>query len=379
MKIVHVTTSLELGGSERALEGLICADPENEHRVICLHEDGFVGPRLRDKGIQVDSIHLPRHRIPAPQAIARLWRLVRADRADVVQAWMYHSNLLSALVGKAAGARSICWNIRRSGFHEDTLPASTKLVARLGAWLSHFIPDAIIYCAYSAAKWHVEFGYDRNRVEVIQNGIDTDRFSPSAADREAVRRELGIPSDAPLIGSVARFHPDKDHNTLFAAVKHMAATNPGLKCVLVGTGTEPNGPLARLAEQSGITDQMILLGPRTDLPAIMNALDLHVTSSVTEGFPNVIAEAMACGTLCVATEVGDARAVIGDHGWIVPIKSPVLLGDAIAQALSLRETPKWTSLREAARAYCKSQFDIGKMVNAYRDVWSRSARRGRNS
>jgi glycosyltransferase involved in cell wall biosynthesis len=291
---------------------------------------------------------------------------------------MYHSNLLSALVGKAAGARTICWNIRRSGFHEDTLPASTKLVARLGAWLSHFIPDAIIYCAYSAAKWHVEFGYDRNRVEVIQNGIDTDRFSPSAADRETVRRELGIPPDDLVIGSVARFHPDKDHKTLFAAVKHLAATNPGLKCVLVGTGTEPNGPLARLAEQSGITDQMILLGPRTDLPAIMNALDLHVTSSVTEGFPNVIAEAMACGTLCVATDVGDARLVIGDHGWIVPIKSPILLGDAIARALSLRETPRWASLREAARAYCKSQFDIGKMVDAYREVWSRSAQQGRN-
>lgn len=375
MKIVHVTTSLELGGSERALEGLICADSENEHRVICLHEDGIVGPRLRDKGIRVDSVHLPRRRIPAPRAIARLWRLIRADRADVVQAWMYHSNLLSALVGKAAGARTICWNIRRSGFHEDTLPASTKVVARLGAWLSHFVPDAIIYCAYSAAKWHVEFGYDPDRVAVIQNGVDTRRFSPSAAAREAVRRELGIPSDDLVIGSVARFHADKDHKTLFAAVKQAAASNPGLKCLLVGKGTEPNGPLARLAEQSGITDQVILLGPRSDLTAIMNALDLHVTSSVTEGFPNVIAEAMACGTLCVATDVGDARLVIGEHGWIVPIKSPAQLSDAISKALSLRGTAEWMSRREAGRAYCKSQFGIGKMVDAYREVWSRSMRR----
>jgi glycosyltransferase involved in cell wall biosynthesis len=291
---------------------------------------------------------------------------------------MYHSNLLSALVGKVAGARSTCWNIRRSSFHEDTLPTSTKAVARLGAWLSHFIPEAIIYCAYSAARWHVDFGYDRDRVVVIHNGVDTDRFLPSASVRDAIRGELGIQNSDPVIGSVARFHPDKDHKTLFAAVKHVAVINPGLKCVLVGTGTEPEGPLAKLAEQSGIADRMIFLGARTDLPSIMNALDLHVTSSVTEGFPNVIAEAMACGTLCVTTDVGDARLVIGDHGWIVPIKSPILLGDAIARALSLRETPRWASLREAARAYCKSQFDIGKMVDAYREVWSRSAQQGRN-
>jgi len=379
VKIVHITTSLELGGSERALERLICADPENEHRVICLHEDGIVGPRLRDKGIRVDAIHLPRRRVPAPQAIARLWHLIRTDRADVVQAWMYHSNLLSALVGKAAGARTICWNIRRSGFHEDTLPASTKAVARLGAWLSHFIPDAIIYCAYSAAKWHVEFGYDPDRVVVIQNGIDTETFAPSPSARQAVRTELGITSSDLLIGSVARFHADKDHLTLFAALNQVTTVYPELKCLLVGTGTEADGQLAALAEKYGVAKHVILLGPRADLPAVMNALDLHVTSSVTEGFPNVIAEAMACGTLCVATDVGDARLVIGDHGWIVPIKSPVLLGDAIAKALALRGTPKWASLCESARAYCKSQFDIGKMVDAYREVWSSSAWRGRKS
>jgi glycosyltransferase involved in cell wall biosynthesis len=379
VKIVHVTTSLELGGSERALERLICADRENEHRVICLYEDGIVGPRLRDKGIRVDSIHLPRRRIPAPAAIGRLWHLIRADRADVVQAWMYHSNLLSAFVARAAGAGSICWNIRRSGFHEHTLPMSTKIVARLGAWLSHFIPDTVIYCAYSAAKWHVDFGYAPDRVSIIQNGIDTETFSPSPSARQAVRTELGIASSDLVIGSVARFHADKDHGNLFAALKQVTTAYPELKCLLVGTGTEADGQLAALAKKYGVAKHVILLGPRSDLPAVMNALDLHVTSSVTEGFPNVIAEAMACGTLCVATDVGDARLVIGDHGWIVPIKSPVLLGDAIAKALSLRGTPRWASRRKAARAYCESEFGIGKMVDAYREVWSRLARLDRKS
>jgi glycosyltransferase involved in cell wall biosynthesis len=287
---------------------------------------------------------------------------------------MYHSNLLAGLAAKAAGARSICWNIRRSRFHEDTLPVSTKVVARLGAWLSHVLPYTVIYCAYSAARWHVDFGYDADRVTVIQNGIDTERFAISPAARAALRTELGIAPDQPLIGSVARFHPDKDHATLFAALRQVAAQFPGVKCVLVGTGAEPGGPLAELAERTGVTGSVLLLGPCTDLPAVMNALDLHVTSSVTEGFPNVIAESMACGTPCVATDVGDAGFVIGDYGWIVPIKSPAPLAGAIGAALRLRGTPDWEKRRQSGRAHCQTQFAIAKMVNAYRDTWSRAAR-----
>jgi glycosyltransferase involved in cell wall biosynthesis len=373
MKIVHLITSLELGGSERALERLLCADRINEHRVICLHEDGFIGPQLRERGIEVDSVHLPRRRMPNPRAIGRLWRLIRKDPPDVLQAWMYHANLLSAVVGKAAGAGSVCWNIRRTGFHEDTLPISTKAVARIGAWLSHFVPRAIIYCAYSAAKWHADFGYDHSRAAVIQNGVDTEQFSPSRLLRNSLRAQLGIGVDTLVIGSVARFHPDKDHHTLLAAVERVAAVYPRLKCVFAGLGTEPNGPLAALAERAGLANHVVLLGPSSDLPAIMNMLDLHITSSVTEGFPNVIAEAMACGTPCVSTEVGDARLVIGETGWIVPIKSPDLLADAILDALSLRDGSGWQSRRAAVRSYCEANFAMGGMVESYQRVWADSA------
>jgi glycosyltransferase involved in cell wall biosynthesis len=290
---------------------------------------------------------------------------------------MYHANLLSALVGTVAGARSIYWNIRRTGFYEDTLPNSTRAVARVAAWLSHFVPEKIIYCAQSAAEWHARFGYDSHRAIVIQNGVDTERFSPSTSARQALREKLGIGPTALLIGSVARFHPDKDHPTMFAAIKRVIGEHPGMKCLLVGTGTEPNGPLADLARTEGMTDHLLFLGPRSDLPAIMNALDLHVTSSVTEGFPNVIAEATACGTPCVSTDVGDAALVIGQHGWLVPIKSPAILAAAIVDALALRDSSAWISRREAVRAYCEANFAIGRMVDSYEKAWAAAGQRQR--
>lgn len=375
MKIVHVTTGLFPGGAEHTLERLIYADRENEHHVISLHEESVIGSRLRNNGVAVDALHFTPGRVPGPLAMIRLWQLIRKSRPDVVQSWMYHSNLLAGVVAKAAGARSICWNIRRRGFDSSAVGRSTKFVARLGGWMSYFIPDYVIYCAESAASWHIAFGYDKRNAYVIHNGVDTDNFSINPSSGSAFRKKLNIEEKSIVVGSVARFDPDKDHATLLIAIKRALRSFPELKCLLIGRGADPTGRLADFAASLGISDHVLMLGHRTDLPAIMNSLDLHVTSSVTEGFPNVIAEAMACGTPCVSTDVGDARLVIGKHGWMVPIKSPNALGDAIVEAISLRGTPEWSSRRESGRAYCKANFGIAKMVAAYQGIWTAAARR----
>ena len=162
----------------------------------------------------------------------------------------------------------------------------------------------------------MRLGYRPRRAEVIYNGIDTDRFQPDAAMRAAVRNELGIADDAILLAHVARVDPMKDHESFLAAMARL----PGLRAVLVGAGTE-NLPAA---------PNTLRLGRRADVARLLAASDIVVSSSAFgEGFSNALAEGMACGLPAVATDVGDAGAIVGDSGLIVPARDPQALAAAL--------------------------------------------------
>src|SRR5690606_10078664 len=157
----------------------------------------------------------------------------------------------------------------------------------------------------------------------------------------SVRSELDLGSN-PIIGFVARYDPLKDHDNLLQALSLLQVTDLRPTCLLVGTGLEQgNAALADRIVHFRLLDQIRLLGRRSDVPRVMNALDLHVMSSVSEAFPNVLAEAMACGTPCVSTDVGDAAAIVGESGWIVPPHDPKALAYAITSALESQNRADW--------------------------------------
>jgi glycosyltransferase involved in cell wall biosynthesis len=127
-----------------------------------------------------------------------------------------------------------------------------------------------------------------------------------------------------------------------------------------------------IVELEGLVESTHLLGRRADVPALMNALDLHVLSSVGEAFPNVVAEAMASGTPCVVTNVGDAAEIVGETGWSVPAKDSAALASAVSTALQeLEHQPqRWTERRLAARSRIVDNFSLEQMVVQYNKVWT---------
>lgn len=140
---------------------------------------------------------------------------------------------------------------------------------------------------------------------------------------------------------------------------------------LIGEGlTYRNGEVVRLMRQHDVEDYVILLGTRSDIPDIMNAIDIHVLSSVSEGFPNVVAEAMACGTPCVTTDVGDAARIVGETGWVVPPRNSDLLADAMYRALgAMQDRTRWKKRQQAAREQVEDKYGIEKMIRLYHAVW----------
>lgn len=373
MKTLHIITGLDDGGAEAVLYRLCLHDKASRHHVVSLMDAGKYGPLLEQAGVAVTCLNMKRGRVSVG-ALWRLWRLIRHTRPDVVQTWMYHADLLGGVVARLAGQRNIIWGIHHTTLDPEQSPRSTIAVARLCARLSRLVPRAIVCCAERARAVHAALGYDAARMRVIPNGYDLSVFHPDPQAGAALRADLDIAPDQPLIGFVARYDPLKDHATLLQALAVLKNAGRAPCCLLIGTGLDAgNAPLTAQIAHLGLEGHIRLLGRRNDIPAVMNALDLHVLSSSSEAFPNVLAEAMACDTPCVTTDVGDAALIVGETGWVVPPGNPAALADAIDQALAERETPAWEARRNAARNRIEAYFTIGQMVNSYRAVWADNA------
>lgn len=368
--VTHVISGLGDGGAEAVLFRLCKTDTSCRHRVISLMDDGKYGAALRQIGVDVQCLHMPRGRITL-RGVVRLYRLLRAHEPNVLQTWMYHGDLIGGLAGRLARVRKVFWGVHNSGLDRATAKARTLWIYRLNALLSFVVPTAIVCCAQQAFDAHAQVGYRKRRMVVITNGYDLSQFTPSALARNSVRSELQLDNATPVLGMVARFDPAKDHRNLILALGLLHRRGLHFRVLLVGSGiTAENVQLTQWLIEAGVHDGVLLLGQRSDVPAIMNGLDIAVLSSRSEAFPNVLAEAMACETPCVTTAVGDAASIVGDTGWVVPPQSPDALADALSNALAERSDARaWSERKLAARRRIEERYAVERMVADYHRVW----------
>jgi glycosyltransferase involved in cell wall biosynthesis len=283
---------------------------------------------------------------------------------------MYHANLATSLA--MTGLRTpVIWGIHHSLSDLASEKRKTRAVIRANAWLSRS-PTRIRYVSVLAAKQHSRFGFSARRALVVPNGYDTDTLRPDPAARAQARRELGIDDGALVIGMIARVHPTKDHGNFLEAAARFLARHPDTVFVLVGEGaSEDNPSLLATIEQLGLRAQVRLCGQRTDVPALNAAFDIATLSSRGEAFPNAVAEAMACGTPCVATDVGDAALIIGDTGVVVSPRDADALSEGWARIAALSAAER-EALGRRARARIVEHFArraiAHRFVGLYREL-----------
>nr|WP_255592651.1 glycosyltransferase [Bordetella sp. BOR01] len=376
MRVTHIITGLGQGGAESVLFRL-ATYPEQRvrHTVVSLTDEGVYGARLRAAGVTVHALGMPRGRLTLDGFLG-LRRLLAQDRPDAVQTWMYHADLIGGLAARLAGVRALAWGIRNSGAHLERSSRSARLVLQLCALLSGRVPAAIVCAARDAAVRHEQYGYRADRLVVIANGYDLSRYQPDPPAGQRMRQLWQVADGTPLVGCVARWDPLKDHANLLGAVASLVRSgrDRGLQCVLVGRGMSPgNADLAALIDSHGLRGRILLAGPSDDVPAVMNALDLHVLSSCAEGFPNVVAEAMACGTPCVVTDVGDAAHIVGATAPVVPPEQSQALAQGMAAALDDIAARGREAVGAPGRARVLAEFDLARMVASYEAVWRRIA------
>ena len=370
MRVFHIITGFGQGGAEAVLYRLISATArEISSVVVSLTDEGVYATKLRECGAWVETLNMPRGRLTL-EGIRKLRRLIIKTQPDVIQTWMYHADLIGGLVARWSGIRSVVWGIRHANLDADKNSLSTRATMRACALLSNRVPVTIACCSEQAARTHQARGYRANKFIIIPNGYDLTRFRPDELARTKARKEWNIAAEQILLGLVARWDRQKDHANLLQALALLVKKGFVFRCVLVGTGMDKdNQSLSTLIHQFDLETQIILTGPRTDIPHVMNAIDLHILSSVGEAFPNTVAEAMACGTPCVVTDVGDAALIVGDTGWVAPPQNPKTLAERIEQGLATLQREGRGTLGQRCRTRIVENFSLEKMVRAYRTVW----------
>jgi glycosyltransferase involved in cell wall biosynthesis len=293
--------------------------------------------------------------------LLRTAKLIARGRPDIVQGWMYHGDLAALIALTLSGRRRrtcLIWSIRCSDMDLRHYRLGLRLVVKACTMLSGW-PNLITANSTAGLSSHLRLGYRPRRAEVVLNGVDTDEFRPDAGVRAAVRRELDLPDDAIVLAHVARVDPMKDHGSFLAAMQKL----PDLRAVLIGAGTEYLPAAANI----------VRLGRRNDVARLMAAADIVVSSSrFGEGFSNALAEGMACGLTAIATDVGDARLIVGDTGHVVPAEDPAALAAAIrALAQDLAQDSEAVRAARAAKARARivDNFTMARAIERYAQLY----------
>lgn len=355
--MVHVITNFAgVGGAEMMLSRLIqYTEDRYQHVVIALMKTSAVYQGTLER-CQAHYA-LGWNGINTLGTVKKLRDLLKELQPETVQCWMYHANALTSL--SVLGLKQkpkVVWGVHHSLASPKEESISTKIALSLSKLLSHQA-DAIVYCAHSSLEQHQAFGFNNANSLVIANGVFLDQFQ--------LNPELHQPI---TIGFAGRYHSAKGYPYLFETMGLLKNENIIFKIAGGGASLE-NPEVKDLFEQYQLDSNTVqLLNQISDMPIFYQSIDAFLMTSITEGFPNVLVEAMASGLPCISTDVGDAKYIVQEIGAIVPPRNAQALADAILAYIEKAEVEK-LALKQAARLRVEQNFSIETVSQQYMQVW----------
>nr|WP_137392189.1 glycosyltransferase [Rhodoligotrophos defluvii] len=352
--IMHVITNYSANaGAETMLSRLLTVEPADA-MVVSLRD---VSPRyraargdpIRHQALGVRSL------TELTRGIRRLARLIHQERPAAILCWMYHAMVAGTVAQRLSGVHvPVFWNVRQSLDDPRSFSRSTRLAVRAARHLSH-LPSGIIFNSSRSLALHRHFGFRNGNMTVIPNGFGP--AMPVTCEQAHQPRVFGI---------AARLHPQKDHATFFRAAAQVYRQRPEARFVAVGAGLEEdNAEAIALRDAAGLPPQAIdLRGETQDMGGFYRAIDVLVLSSRTEGFPNVVAEAMSFGKPVVTTDVGDAAAIVGDTGIVVAPGDSCALAEGMCRMLDM-SAGTYRQWAAAARKRIADHYGLPEIARRY--------------
>ena len=370
MRVLHIITTLGEGGAQGVLTRICCYDnPSISHYIISLKQADTHSEKLISNNCSVLKLGIGEGFWQTIHSFFKLYKLINQINPDVIQTWMYYGDFFGGLAAWLAAKKNIIWSVRHCSIDHNT-KIKTRLVIKILSYMSYFVPKKIIFNSRKSSLEHIKYGYSQKKIIVIPNGFETTSFEKLSDKCYEFRNSLGISENQKLIGMVARYHPDKDHKTLLLTIKQVKNYFPKIICLLVGENMDYNNyNLTSLINHLNLEENVKLLGVRRDISMIMKCLDIHLLTSSSEAFPNVIGEAMANGVPCISTNVGDASFLIGKTGWILNVGDVNSLSLRTIEALNASDDPLWKERKIEAFKRIEEYFSIDKMISSFLKVW----------
>ena len=372
-RILFLIRSLGVGGAERQLTVTAAGYAKRGHEVVVVtfYGGGALETELLEAGVRVINLNRS-SRWSLVRFLRKLIDVLRRESPDIVYSFLSASNIFATLAKRFASGPIYVWGVRSSD-----QPANYPRFVRLSFWiearLSRF---AVLIIANSkcGAAVAVARGFPESKVRVVHNGIDTARFSPDSDLRKSVRNEFAASDGEILIGIVGRLHPIKGHEVFVSGMAQVASSHKNARFIVIGGGSQMlEQQLRNQSEACGISDRVVWSDFRPDMAAMYNALDIVVSTSHSEGFSNVLAESMACGTPCVASDVGDSKELIGGTGLVFPARDAEALSGAVQQLLGL-PPEEFAKLGSQARDRIVAEYATEVMLDRTAELFQTTLR-----
>ncbi len=317
VKTIHIVTGLGQGGAETMLYKLIANMDRRqfENIVISMTGEGVFADRLRVMGVTVHCLYMGKN-LQSVTATFKYKKLVKQYSPDVVQSWMFHANVFATLMKPFVKPHKLVHNVRQSLIDIKNNKKSTQFMIRLNGKLSKYA-DVVINNSKLSQQQHHAVGFDKSKDYYIGNGFDADVFYPDPSRERDFRQKYQLDDKTKIVGMFARYHPVKNHKGFLIVASRLVKESAQTWCfVLAGKNCDENNPeLLALIDKYGLSSHITLLG-QINSADYLPCLDIYLSTSLEEGFPNVVGEAMFCGVTPVVTNVGDCREIIGEFGYV---------------------------------------------------------------
>ena len=365
IKIIHIITTLGLGGAEKVLFNILKNNNDKyfEHQVICLNSGGHVTNEIKKLNIKIYFLELNKKIFIGLINCFFILNKFKNKENIIIQTWLPHSDLIGGLISKFCGYKKIIWNIRISNFTKNSFKIRTLIIILINSLLSYFIPTKIISCSLAGIDAHKKLGYNKKIFHLIHNGFDQIKIR---------KRSLRF-TKIFTIGMFSRYHKVKNHEYLFKALGVLQKKNLKFKLLLLGPNINlKNKELVNNLRKNNIINNTIFINKKKifNINKYFSYIDLYILCSKTEGFPNILGEAIINGVKVLSTDVGDAKLMLSSKSEIIPNDNLKKFSQKIENVIKLYDfnNERFYKSKKYSSIFYK-KFSQNKMLNKYRKLW----------
>ncbi len=371
MIILHGISSLNIGGAETALYRLIKNDKSNFHHIITLSKNGYYKNHLSYfNNVKIYEVDLKKiHKIFINIYI--IIKIIRSIKPDIIQTWLYHSDFLIGIIAKLLGHKKIYWNIRNAKLKFKYNSLSLNFLIIFNAFLSYFVPKKIIVNSTAGIKYHQKLYYSNKKIIKISNGFEFDYMNEDDNLRNQFRKIHSIGNNTLLIGMVSRWHKQKNFEMLFKSLKLLEIQYTDWQLILVGENiNRQNKVLCSQLNSYNILEKTILHPVTNNLNKVYNAIDIHVSTSHGEGFPNVVLESVSFNKISLSTNTGDSEEILKKNIFLFEYNDHKSLYEKL---LFFKNKKNYEKIKNDLVIPISNKnrikYSILNMVNEYNKLW----------